>query len=84
MPAFGFYASVRAMNLYWHITPLCARKRPPIANANQLAAEADMTLPTAYRCFDGETALKRIDMETVRTLAKFFGVPWWKLFRVGK
>lgn len=72
------------MNLYWHIQPHLRRVRPPVENANQLADRADMTLPTAYRCFDTDTALERIDVRTVRTLAKFFGVPWWKLFRVGK
>lgn len=53
-------------------------QRKKLTNANQLADYAHITVPKAYRVLSG-ASLEKIDVATLRALAKAFGVattPW--------
>ena len=60
----------------WNVTAIAARRRIP--NAHQLAAKAHLTLPVAYRVWQGEP-LDRIDVKTLEALATAFKCSPWRL-----
>lgn len=53
-------------------------KRRGWTNANQLAKGAGIPAPLAYRVLSGEP-LERIEVATLETLARVFGVKPWTL-----
>lgn len=66
------------MTIRWNLQPLMARRG--IANANQLAQRASLTLPVAYRCLE-EKDLDRIDVATLEALAGYFKCSPWRLLK---
>lgn len=66
------------MPIRWNLQPLM--RAQGIENANQLAEEAGLTLPVAYRLAEGDD-LERIDVRTLDKLAVFFKCPPWRLLK---
>ena len=66
------------MPVTWNLRPLMAKRG--IANANQLAQRANLTLPVAYRLLDGRD-IERIETATLDRLATFFHVSPWRLLK---
>lgn len=69
------------MPIKWNLKPWMDRRG--IANPNQLAERAGLTLPVAYRLFE-ERDLERIDIATLETLAAFFRCSPWRLLEYRK
>ncbi len=62
--------------IHWNVAAL--QKRHGIPNAHQLAAKASLTLPAAYRVWEGKP-LKRIDVATLEKLAEHLKCSPWSL-----
>lgn len=68
-------ATVNAM-IRWNVKPFMEKRG--WTNASQLATEAGITAPVAYRVLAGEP-LERIDVATLERLAAAFRVKPWQL-----